>query len=381
MPERPWQSVSADFFGPTPGGWYWFVNICDHSNWASVEKIRATSEEQVEPVLDRLFGTFGAPEVYKTDNGSPFQSHHFKAFAEKWGFRHRRVTPEWPRANGKAESFMKKLGKVLKTAKISGMDEQEALLEFLRRYRETPHSTTGVSPNHLLLGFSRSSGIPSMLPETPEQREVWRKTALANDARAKKRMEADYNVRMRVREPVITVGSRVLVKLSKHRKNTSAWDVVNPYTVTEVSGSMVTARRDDGRTLTRNSSTFKLYRHAEIDESEPEASNPSVTSNSERREEASPAVFEPSTDANAQQAQDEQPVASPQPDTNAQLVTSQEQAVDVQPGTATKRGPGRPLLEESAKIQEERKAAQEAKRAANPPSRKSQRVSEKQGTR
>ena len=76
MPERPWQSVSADFFGPTPGGWYWFVNICDHSNWASVEKIRATSEEQVEPVLDRLFETFVALEVYKTDNGSPFQSHH-----------------------------------------------------------------------------------------------------------------------------------------------------------------------------------------------------------------------------------------------------------------------------------------------------------------
>ena len=216
--------------------------------------------------------------------------------------------------------------------------------------------------------------------DDPEQREVWRKTALANDARAKKRMEADYNVRMRVREPVITVGSKVLVKLSRHRKNTSAWDVFNPYTVTEVSGSMVTAQRDDGRTLTRNSSTFKLYRHAEIDESEPEASNPSVTSNSERREEASPAV-EPSTDASAQQAQDEQPAASPQPETNAQLVTSQEQAVDVQHGTATKRGPGRPLLEESAKIQEERKAAQEAKRAANPPSRKSQRVSEKQSTR
>ena len=140
------------------------------------------------------------------------------------------------------------------------MDEQEALLEFLRRYRETPHSTKGVSPNHLLLGFSRSSGIPSMVPETPEQREVWRKNALANDARAKKRMEADYNMRIRVREPVITVGSKVLVKLSKHRKNTSAWDVVNPYTATEISGSIVTAQRDDGRKLTRNSSTFKLYR-------------------------------------------------------------------------------------------------------------------------
>jgi len=51
---------------------------------------------------------------------------------------------------------MKKFGKVLKTAKKGGMDEQEALLEFLRRYRETPHSTTGV------LGFSNSSGIPSI---------------------------------------------------------------------------------------------------------------------------------------------------------------------------------------------------------------------------
>ena len=71
----------------------------------------------MKPVLDNLFSTFGAPETYKTDNWSPFQSHRFMDFAKKWGFKHRRVTPEWPRANGKAESFMKKLGTVLKTAK------------------------------------------------------------------------------------------------------------------------------------------------------------------------------------------------------------------------------------------------------------------------
>ncbi len=78
MPERPWQSVSDEFFGTTPGGWYWFVNICDHCNWAFVEKIRTTNGEQL--------GTFGAPEVYKTDNGSPFMSYYFKAFAEKREF-------------------------------------------------------------------------------------------------------------------------------------------------------------------------------------------------------------------------------------------------------------------------------------------------------
>jgi hypothetical protein len=47
---------------------------------------------------------------------------------------------------------------------------------------------------------------------------------------------------------------------------------------------------------------------------------------------------------------------------NPQLVTSQERAVGTQSGAATKRGPGRPILEESAKFQEERKVTQESKR-------------------
>jgi hypothetical protein len=32
-----------------------------------------------------------------------------------------------------------------------------------------------------------------MLPQTTEQKEIWRKTAIANDAKAKRRMEAEYN--------------------------------------------------------------------------------------------------------------------------------------------------------------------------------------------
>ena len=157
----------------------------------------------------------GAPVIYKTDNGSPFQPHAFREYAKKWGFKHRRVTPEWPRANGKAESFMKKLGKVLRTSKISGQDKNEALNEFLRAYSETPHSSTGIPPNHLIFGFSRTSGIPYLGPETLEQRERWRQTALANDAKAKKRMEAEYNQRMRAREPTITLGSKVVIQLKK----------------------------------------------------------------------------------------------------------------------------------------------------------------------
>ncbi len=53
---------------------------------------------------------------------------------------------------------------------------------------------------------------------------------------------------------------------------------------------------------------------------------------------------------------------NPQPDTNTQLVASQEQdSRRAQSGAVTKRGLGRPLLEELAKIQEERKVTHEAK--------------------
>ncbi len=50
-----------------------------------------------------------------------------------------------------------------------------------------------------------------------------RQEALANDARAKKSMEQEYNRRMRVRESTIAMGDSVLITLKKHRKATASW--------------------------------------------------------------------------------------------------------------------------------------------------------------
>ena len=56
---------------------------------------------------------------------------------------------------------------------------EQAFYEFSYEfsYRETPHSTTGVAPNHLMFGYME---------------------AMANDARAKKkRMKEEYDARMK----------------------------------------------------------------------------------------------------------------------------------------------------------------------------------------
>ena len=99
---------------------------------------------------------------------------------------------------------MKKLGKVLRHAKISGVGKEKSLEDFLRVYRETPHSSTKVAPAMLMMNFSRSSGIP-----LNDEKIDWKaiedlhRLAEANDQVAKARMQAEYDARMRVKESQI----------------------------------------------------------------------------------------------------------------------------------------------------------------------------------
>ena len=83
----------------------------------------------------------------RTDNGAPFQSYKFSEFAHRLGFKHRRITPYWPRANGEAERLMRNLNKVIRNAATNGRSKQQELQLFLRAYRATPHSVTKIAPN------------------------------------------------------------------------------------------------------------------------------------------------------------------------------------------------------------------------------------------
>lgn len=70
----------------------------------------------VLPKLDKIFSTFEISEVVKSDNEPPFQGHTFYKFANFMGFKHRKITPLWPKANGEAKQFMRTLGKAIRMA-------------------------------------------------------------------------------------------------------------------------------------------------------------------------------------------------------------------------------------------------------------------------
>ena len=69
MPERPWDTLHMDFYGPLPSGDYLLVVIDRYSRFPEVEVVRSTKASCVIPKLDRIFAVHGIPSVIKTDNG------------------------------------------------------------------------------------------------------------------------------------------------------------------------------------------------------------------------------------------------------------------------------------------------------------------------
>ena len=161
LPDAPWQEVSVDF-KELPSGEYLLVIIDDYSRFPIVEIVHSTSSKSVIPKLDTIFSTHGVPAVVKSDNGPPFNSSDFAQFASYLGFKHRKITPLWPQANGEVERMMRNLKKIYNAAKIERKSWRQEINAYLRNYRATPHSTTKCAPASLLFQRQFITRLPEV---------------------------------------------------------------------------------------------------------------------------------------------------------------------------------------------------------------------------
>ena len=138
LPDGAWKELSTDLCGPFPTGHSLLVVMDDYSRYPEVKILKSTTAETIIPKLDEIFSIHGIPETFKSDNGPPYNSHKMKIFAQTLGFKHKRITPYWPRANGEIERFMRTLNKMMRTAIIDRKDWKQHLNSFLRnrRYRK-----------------------------------------------------------------------------------------------------------------------------------------------------------------------------------------------------------------------------------------------------
>ncbi|XP_052806647.1 uncharacterized protein K02A2.6-like [Mya arenaria] len=250
LPKKPWDEVSVDFCGPFPTGEYFMVVICDYSRYPLVEKLTSLTAQNVISHLERIFGMFSIPSVVKSDNGAPFNSHEFTQFANSIGFKHRKVTPLAPQANGLVEAFMKPLVKTMKTATASGKNFKSELTIFLMNYRSTPHPSTGLSPFEIMFNRKMKTKLPTFI--VPRNDIYVRK----RDTKSKQKNKKYADEKRKAKPCTLQPGDPVLVKQPKQNKLTTPFSHKWGYVVRR-KGSMVTVRYD-GREMTRDAAHFKL---------------------------------------------------------------------------------------------------------------------------
>lgn len=152
-PEEVFSRIHIDFMGPFLNK-YFFIIVDSHSKWIEVFPTNNITTDFTVHALHSTFARFGLPKVIASDNARSFTSSNFKQFLEQYGIQHSTISPYFPQSNGAAENAVKIIKNSLKNflGNNKNLDINSALNKFLFDYRNTKHSTTGVSPSMLMFG-------------------------------------------------------------------------------------------------------------------------------------------------------------------------------------------------------------------------------------
>ena len=110
--------------------------------------------------LRRIFIQTAIPEIIWSDGGPQFTAKAFKTFLQRWGVKHITSSPEYAQSNGRAEACVKNIKKMLRGATHQGRVDQDALLEALLLYKNTPLHD-GRIPSVLVFGAPIKDTLPA----------------------------------------------------------------------------------------------------------------------------------------------------------------------------------------------------------------------------
>lgn len=111
---RPWQMIYLDFIGPFPrskrGNCHILVVVDSFSKFVHIHPVRnATTSSVISYLENRIFLTFGVPEILVCDNGAQFVSSQLKNFLQTYSVKPWLTARYHPQANA-AEAANKTIG-------------------------------------------------------------------------------------------------------------------------------------------------------------------------------------------------------------------------------------------------------------------------------
>ncbi len=155
IPSTPFEMVGVDLF-------HWnaqdYLAIGDsYSTWFDFCQLNNTTAHTVIHELKRLFSIHGVPRFVISDNARQFNCTDFADFSKSWNFSHITSSPQFPQANGLAESAVKRSKQLLEKTHRENSDLYKNLLNL----RNIPTSTQLGSPAQRLMSRRLRSVVPA----------------------------------------------------------------------------------------------------------------------------------------------------------------------------------------------------------------------------
>ena len=128
-----------------------------YSRFPVIRKVRTTVTSATAETLRQVFSEYGFPQIVMTDNGPPFSSKEFAAFANQYRFDHITSSPRYPQSNSFIERMVQTVKQPMRKCAAAGHDPNLAM----SIYWATPLTTSIPSPAELLNGRKYRALLPT----------------------------------------------------------------------------------------------------------------------------------------------------------------------------------------------------------------------------
>ena len=238
IPSRPWSKLGIDLFSIR--GKDYMVTVDFYSDFWEVDRLYSTTTDAVVKKLKRHFSRYGRPDVVVTDNGPQLVSDEFQKFSTDWEFAHITSSPYHSSSNGKAESAVKIVKKLIRKTQKDGTDIHKAILD----WRNTPTVGMNSSPAQRLMSRQTQTLLPTS--EHLLQPEV---VPDVHDKITQKRQQAKKLYDKHAKPlPQLEIGEPVYVKLLPQTNNKTWKEGVCTEKLSQRSYKVAI----DGKTVRRN---------------------------------------------------------------------------------------------------------------------------------
>ena len=162
---KPWARLHVDYAGSFLGKMFLIV-IDSFSKWIDAYPVTTASSTLTIEKLRHSFAIHGLPEILVSDNAKCFISQEFNDFMKMNGVHHVTSVPYHPSSNGAAERAVQTFKLTLKKLVKNSKDSIETQVNrFLVSYRNTPHTSTGISPAEVLLKRQPKTRLSLLKPD------------------------------------------------------------------------------------------------------------------------------------------------------------------------------------------------------------------------